>query len=40
VESGAFRTVVDKIFPLTDAAKAHAHLETGGHVGKVVLAVS
>jgi putative PIG3 family NAD(P)H quinone oxidoreductase len=31
--------VIDKVFPLKEAAAAHAHLEMGGHVGKVVLEV-
>jgi NADPH2:quinone reductase len=30
---------IDATFPLAEAARAHAHLEGGGHVGKVVLTV-
>ena len=30
---------VDATFPLAEAAKAHAYLEGGSHVGKVVLRV-
>jgi putative PIG3 family NAD(P)H quinone oxidoreductase len=37
VASGTVRAVVDATFPLADAAKAHAHLEAGAHVGKVLL---
>jgi NADPH:quinone reductase-like Zn-dependent oxidoreductase len=37
IEAGKVRPQVDATFPLTDAAKAHAHLEGGAHVGKVVL---
>ena len=37
VASGQVRPVVDAVFPLEAAAPAHAHLEAGGHVGKVVL---
>jgi NADPH2:quinone reductase len=37
IESGMVKAVVDKTFPLEEAAKAHAYLEAGGHVGKVVL---
>ncbi|MBV8553875.1 MAG: NAD(P)H-quinone oxidoreductase [Acidobacteriaceae bacterium] len=33
------RPVIDSTFPLVDAAKAHARLESGGHVGKIVLVV-
>jgi NADPH:quinone reductase-like Zn-dependent oxidoreductase len=29
--------VIDATFPLEEAAAAHAHLEAGEHVGKVVL---
>jgi NADPH:quinone reductase-like Zn-dependent oxidoreductase len=31
---------VDRTFPLADAAAAHAHLESGSHVGKIVLTVA
>jgi len=37
IEQGLVKTVVDRRFPLADAAAAHAWLEQGGHVGKVVL---
>ena len=37
IESGAIRAIVDHTFALPDAAAAHAHLESGAHVGKVVL---
>eukprot|EP01037_Dinobryon_pediforme_P013108 gene13108-13210_t len=37
IEQGLVKTVVDRRFPLADAAAAHAWLELGGHVGKVVL---
>jgi putative PIG3 family NAD(P)H quinone oxidoreductase len=37
IEAGKVRPQVDATFPLADAAMAHAHLETGSHVGKIVL---
>jgi NADPH:quinone reductase len=37
IEAGQIKSVVDKTFPLREAAAAHAHLEAGAHVGKVVL---
>ncbi len=37
VEAGKVRPVVDRTFPLAEAAAAHAWLEAGEHVGKVVL---
>lgn len=39
IEAGKVKPIVDATFPLADAAKAHAHLEAGDHVGKVVLTV-
>ncbi|RAK56222.1 NAD(P)H-quinone oxidoreductase [Phenylobacterium soli] len=39
IEAGKIKTVVDATFPLAVAAEAHAHLEAGAHVGKVVLTV-
>jgi putative PIG3 family NAD(P)H quinone oxidoreductase len=40
VAAGKLKPIVDATFPLGEAAKAHAHLEAGEHVGKVVLVVS
>ena len=37
IAQGRVRAVVDRTFPLADAARAHAFLESGGHTGKVVL---
>lgn len=37
IAAGKVRAVIDKTFPLTDAAGAHAYLEGGAHVGKVML---
>jgi putative PIG3 family NAD(P)H quinone oxidoreductase len=37
VESGQLAPVVDRTFPLHDAAAAHARMEAGEHVGKIVL---
>lgn len=40
VESGCLRPVMDEVFALEDVAKAHARMEAGKHVGKIVLKVS
>lgn len=32
--SGRVGVPLDKVFPLADAAAAHAYLESGGHLGK------
>jgi putative PIG3 family NAD(P)H quinone oxidoreductase len=37
VAAGRLRPVIDRSFPLSDTAAAHAHLEANTHVGKVVL---
>ena len=37
IEAGSVQAVVDRTFPLAQAAQAHAHLESGQHVGKIVL---
>ena len=37
VESGQLRPVLDRTFPLKDAAAAHARMEAGEHVGKIIL---
>jgi NADPH2:quinone reductase len=34
------RPVIFKVFPLADAAGAHALMESSGHIGKIVLAVA
>jgi NADPH:quinone reductase-like Zn-dependent oxidoreductase len=31
--------VIDSTFPLAEAARAHARVESGEHVGKIVLEV-
>jgi NADPH:quinone reductase len=40
VEAGRLKPVIDSVFPLADAAKAHALMDSGEHVGKIVLSVN
>ncbi len=37
VKEGKLRPVIDMTFPLAEAAAAHARMEAGDHVGKIVL---
>ncbi len=37
--SGALQPVLDRIFPLAEAAAAHAYMETNQNIGKIVLRV-
>ena len=39
VADGAIRPVMDQTFPLAQAAAAHARMEAGDHIGKIVLKV-
>ena len=40
VEGGRLKPVIDSSFPLDRAAEAHARMEAGDHIGKIVLEVS
>lgn len=39
LETGAIRPVIDSVYPLAEAADAHRRMESGQHVGKIVLEV-
>ena len=38
-EGGRLKPVIDSLFPLEQAADAHRRMESGEHVGKIVLTV-
>ena len=40
LESGKIRPIIDSTFPLADAAKAHALMESSNHMGKIVLEIA
>lgn len=40
ISQGKIRPIVDQVFALEDAAKAHAHMESSAHKGKILLAMS
>ena len=37
LEAGRCKPIIDSVFPLAEASKAHERIESAGHVGKVVL---
>lgn len=39
IAEGRLKPVIDRVFPLAEAADAHRRIESGEHVGKIVLAV-
>lgn len=39
IEAGRVKPLVDTVFPLSDASKAHALMEKSSHIGKIVLTV-
>ena len=40
LESRAVKVLVDRVFPLSEAAAAHSYMESGAHIGKIILAVA
>ncbi len=40
VEAGQLKPVIDRSFPFVDAPAAHARMEAGDHVGKIVLTMA
>jgi len=37
LESGAIRPIIDSVFPLEDVEQAHARMQSGEHMGKIIL---
>ncbi len=37
IEAGKVRPVIHEVFPAAEAAKAHAIMESGAHIGKIIL---
>jgi NADPH:quinone reductase-like Zn-dependent oxidoreductase len=34
------KVLIDRVFPLEEAAAAHRYLETSAHIGKLILSVA
>lgn len=40
LSAGRCLPIIDKVYALEEAAQAHAHMEAGDHIGKIVLKVN
>jgi putative PIG3 family NAD(P)H quinone oxidoreductase len=40
IETGAVKPLIDSTYPLARAAEAHSHMESSGHIGKILLQVA
>ena len=40
LEAGRVKVLVDRVFPLVEAAEAHRYMESGEHIGKIILKVA
>jgi NADPH:quinone reductase-like Zn-dependent oxidoreductase len=40
IAAGRIRPIVDSVFALAQAPQAHARMESGEHIGKIILALS
>jgi len=40
VAAGKLRPIIDQVFPLADADKAHARMEQSAHMGKIILHIA
>jgi NADPH:quinone reductase len=39
IEAGRVKPIIDSTFPLKDASKAHARMESSAHIGKIILTI-
>jgi NADPH:quinone reductase len=39
IEAGTVKPIIDSTFPLREASKAHARMESSAHIGKIVLTI-
>ena len=39
IDAGKVKPLIDSVFPFEDVQDAHAHMDTGAHIGKIVLSM-
>ena len=39
LEKGSVKPVVDRVFELADVAQAHDYMQSGAHLGKIILRI-
>jgi NADPH2:quinone reductase len=39
MSDGKIRPIIDRTFPLAEAAEAHRLMESGAHIGKILLTI-
>ena len=37
LENGSIKPVIDRVFELAEVASAHDHMQSGAHMGKIIL---
>jgi NADPH:quinone reductase len=40
IDAGRFKPIIDRVFDLANASEAHSYLDSGTHIGKVILKVT
>lgn len=40
IKQGRYKPVIDKIFPLDEVAEAHTRIDSGDHIGKIILTMT
>jgi len=40
IEQGRYKPVVDRIYPLEEIVEAHQRIDSGGHIGKIILTMA
>jgi NADPH:quinone reductase-like Zn-dependent oxidoreductase len=40
IAQGRYKPVIDRFYPLREAAEAHRRIDSGAHIGKIILTVT